>query len=318
MRAKLKFTFLIYIGVKMLTDENMEFALTYTFGKEWRHLLDMRSLQSIAVFMRLPINTKRSSFNQLLLDIGNFLYDNPGERAMNLAALRIIANSPKMDVIVFKFLHDKYSAKLIAKKLTEFNVFGKYVTASEFHRDYSRDLILTSLSDSCTLPMQCIIDRLVCLEKNIKEMRVFERRVAWFKDEDPNERLEKLNAAVDYFGKNNIWTEAVFDEGDLEVYFYTTSEEFEKKINVYEKIRSIYNNRKSRRLSKRVQRGFLIDKKSDNLINDLSKKYRTTKSIILEVIFNSSNRDILVLLFEEGVKKLAIPVGAHHHDEELK
>ena len=107
MRAKLKFTFLIYIGVKMLTDENMEFALTYTFGKEWRHLLDMRSLQSIAVFMRLPINTKRSSFNQLLLDIGNFLYDNPGERAMNLAALRIIANSPKMDVIVFKFLHDK-------------------------------------------------------------------------------------------------------------------------------------------------------------------------------------------------------------------
>ena len=67
-----------------------------------------------------------------------------------------------------------------------------------------------------------------------------------------------------------------------------------------------------------MQRGFVIDEKSDKLICDISEKYRTSKSIVLDVLFHPGNRSVLCKLFEDGVRELAIPVDVYRCREELK
>ncbi|WP_394682195.1 hypothetical protein [uncultured Comamonas sp.] len=273
-------------------------TLAKVFGSHWRSLLDTRTLQSMALFMKLPLDVTKKSKHYLALDIGMYLFNNPLYIQSFAHELIRIANSAKLKTSIFDFLCDGYGDKLLVSKINEFSIFGEPVYDNYFHGECDRRIILNYLSDVCDVSVMNQSLRLDSLKNNIDSMAYFKKRFSWFRAGDGCEHDAKLQAAIDFFGKNPVPSFAIQDIDALELYFFNTFIDVNRKRIVFKDICSLYANRKSRRKSDKKQCNFSIEEKTIEYIDSFSKDNKISRSELLEIIFKPKNTQALLLLLK--------------------
>lgn len=283
------------MAVRLPQAEDM---LKSIFGNEWLRLLDMRSLQSIALQLNLNIDLEKLNKDTLRIAIGYYLHSNPLQTNKYKESLIIIAKNNKIDTGVFDFLCENYGVKLIVAKINEFNVFGVPVGELIFHNGHHRRVVLNYISDTCGKNNNQIYIELDKLKRNLESMGFYKKKFDWFKDEDGEEGVEKMRAAVDFFSKGVTMGLLIRDIEDLEVYFLDSFVDGNMKENSFYKICSLYNNRKTRRKTKKKQCNFSLGESTIRYIDAMAKSSGISRSELLERVFRSKNSKGLLELIQ--------------------
>ena len=249
----------------------------------------MRELRLMVGVLGIDIDTYQNSLFEVKRHIGIHLKSNSvfGE----IVTINKYLKESKVDIDAFAFIGESRSQlwlveQEITNALLQFKIpndFFSKMTRGRFQTKEKFILFVDWISFSWD-KMDYVVNTANMISSIAREMKYLD----WFEDD-----TEKIVSADDYFRKNYPnsayipFFERFRDVEDIRILFYNTRIDAPQRRLDFQSIRSLFNNRKSRKNGNRKQCNFSLSSAADKNIDKLATDMGLTRSLVVERVFKN-------------------------------
>lgn len=206
-----------------------------------------------------------------------------------------VKESTSVDKFDFLFHLDR---EVVFAELSKIHAFGNCNVDEISNLQYDLEHTVACFCDVSNYSIDVVNKEFDSLKIKLRHLVKWNSRINWFRSGVGLDQ-GRLDAANNFFSKSGSIYIPFFNLADIRRFFHLHGSEAEREL-IFRKIRSNYNNKNTRDNGKKKPCSFSIERKTELVIEQLAAKVGVTRANLLDLIFNSVNKNDLKILCERG------------------